>query len=137
MRLRQRFANTAVAVSVASACACALHTAYATAVALLLGAVFLYRRSRKPTKPLENLSDWLIALEGKDPFDPDVKPVYEFSGFVTTFVAVLRVKHHPTLNRETLVLFRDEIEDDQWRALVARIRHGPHTLAAMQATRWY
>lgn len=129
MKLRQRAWAVVLLTTMTAAIACALSNAWVTASALALAMCIAVRQAHKPTAPLENLKDWLIALEGKDPFDPDAKPSYQWQGFVTTFAVALRVNNHPTLSGNTLFVFRDEVETDDWRKLVMRVRHGAHTHA--------
>ncbi len=130
MSIRSKLWWLALAITGAAAFACAWHRAFVTAALLCAAIAFLAWKLRQRVPKFENLNDWFFALEGKDPFNPDVVPAYEFEGFVTVFVAAIRVKNHPTLTGETLFVFRDEIAQDQWRALVTRIRHGPHAIAA-------
>ncbi len=129
MKLRQRAWSVALLTTIAATAACAWNNAGFTALLLALGTGIAARQAHEPIKSLENLKDWFIALEGKDPFNPDAKPSYEWRGFATTFLAALRVNNHPTLVGKTLFVFRDEIDPDDWRKLVTRIRHGAHTHA--------
>jgi hypothetical protein len=133
--LRKRVRWIALAISASAMIAAAVNGAFFTAAALAVTVVFIVWQLRKPIASAGDLQDWLVALEGKDPFNPDAKPEYEFEGFVTTFVAALRVKNHPTLSGHTLFVFRDEVEKGVWRALVTRVRHGPHSLRAGSAKR--
>lgn len=129
MTFRKRTWLLVIAVTLVATVAAAWERANVTAAALFCVALFAAWQSRKLVSDAGDLNDWLIALEGKDPFNPDVTPTYEWQGFVTTFVIVLRVTEHPTLSGKTLFLFRDEVDDDTWRRLVTRVRHGAHTLA--------
>ncbi|MGL4230265.1 MAG: hypothetical protein ACRDAM_03805 [Casimicrobium sp.] len=122
-------------ISAIAAITCALSGSWISSAALFAATLFATWKLLETASRIEGLKDWLIALEGKDPFNPDVKPNYEWRGFVTTFVAALNVKNHPVLSGKTLFVFRDEIEDDAWRKLVTRIRHGAHTHAYAQEKR--
>jgi hypothetical protein len=127
MKLRQRAWAAVLLTTIATVAVCASNGAWLTALTLICATLIAMRLAHKPVAPLQNLKDWLIALEGKDPFNPDAKPNYEWRGFVTTFFAALRVNNHPTLAGAELFVFRDEIDADDWRKLVTRIRHGAHT----------
>jgi hypothetical protein len=133
--LRKQSWLVVAAISVVAAVACAFSRSWASSIVLLAAAAFAMWKLREPVPQVDNLKDWLIALEGKDPFNPDAKPNYEWRGFVTTFVAALSVKNHPTLSGKTLFVFRDEVVEGAWRALVTRIRHGAHTQAYAQDKR--
>lgn len=135
MTLRKRAWCVIVLLTLGASIACAASGAYVTAILLLTGALFAISRLRKPNHAPGELSDWFIALEGKDPFNPDAKPSYLWQGFATTFVAALRVTNHPTLKGKTLLVFRDEVDDEAWRGLVTCIRHGVHAMA--QDRNWY
>jgi hypothetical protein len=127
MRLRHVCYLVAITISALAATASFAQRAPITGILLCVATAFLVMRARRTNAHLDRLNDWLIALEGKDPFNPDVKPDYRFSGFATTFLVALRVTNHPLLEGKTLFVFRDEVEDRHWRALVTRVRHGPHT----------
>jgi hypothetical protein len=127
MGLRRFSYLVAIAISALGATASFTQRAPITGILLCVATAFLVMRARRANAHLDRLDDWLIALEGKDPFNPDVKPDYRFSGFATTFLAALRVANHPLLAGKSLFVFRDEVEDRHWRALVTRVRHGPHT----------
>lgn len=106
--------------------------AFVAAAVLLLASIFSSLKFARcaPLKPLEpsEFDGWCFALAGRDLFDPDAKPVYEWRGFATTYVVALQVTDHPTLAKSTLFRFRDELSDEEWRRLVTLVRHGPHTL---------
>lgn len=129
MTLRRRSWLVVATISIAAAAACLHSRAWISSFALLAAACFALWTLRRVAARVDNLDDWLVALEGKDPFNPDAKPDYQWRGFATTFVAALSVENHPTLSGSTLVVFRDEIDDDAWRKLVTRVRHGAHTHA--------
>jgi hypothetical protein len=138
MTLRKRLWFGAIVISASAAILSLASTAYVTSIALACASAFAWIQSRAQVSAGGNLEDWLIALESKDPFNPDAKPTYEFSGFATTFVVALRITNHPTLSRETFVAFRDEVNVDVWRAILTRVRHGPHTLRATATKqRWF
>jgi hypothetical protein len=128
--LRRRTQIAAIAISIVASIASLVSNAPITSALLFVAAVYALWLLKRPVTEITDLSDWLIALEGKDPFDPDAKPNYIWCGFATTFVVSLRAKNHPTLTGKTLCLFRGEIDDDAWRTLVTRIRHGRHTHAS-------
>jgi hypothetical protein len=134
VKLRKQSLCIVAAVSVIAAITCAHSRAWFSSFALLACAAFAIWKLREPVPRIDNLKDWLIALEGKDPFNPDAKPTYLFSGFVTTFLVALQIKDHPLLTGKTLFVFRDELEDRDWRTLVTRVRHGPHTHSAREAS---
>jgi hypothetical protein len=136
--LRKHLWWTALAISLVAAIAAAASGALLTASALALVVAFIVWHLRKPITPVNDLQEWLVALEGKDPFNPDAKPAYEFEGFVMTFITALCVKNHPTLTGKTLLVFRDEVDERVWRALVTRTRHGPHSLRESSTKlRWF
>jgi hypothetical protein len=122
------------AVTVFAAFAASLSGAWLSALALSVGLIafaylcrrdFLLREALTPS----SLASWLDAMQGRDPFDPTAKTNYRFSGFVTTFVVVLRVRDHPLLGSNRLLVFRDEVDEDLWRTLVTHIHHGAHRRA--------
>jgi hypothetical protein len=130
MTLRRKSWWFVAAVSLITAIMCAMNHAWISFGLTLACVGFGAWKLRQPVPHVENLKDWLIALEGKDPFNPDAKPNYEWRGFATTFVVALRVDNHPILTGQTLLVFRDEVEADNWRKLVTRVRHGAHAHAS-------
>jgi hypothetical protein len=98
-----------------------------SASALLVGGVafhfFCFNAANRSNADVD-FTHWFDAMQGRDPFDPDVKPSYRFSGFATSFIAVLRVYAHPVLENQRLVVFRDETDPEQWRRLMTHIQHG-------------
>jgi hypothetical protein len=135
MGLRKRAWCVIVLLALGASIACTVSRAYVTSTLLLTSSLFAVWRLRQPNYAPGELTDWCMALEGKDPFNPDAKPSYAWQGVATTFVVALRVTKHPTLTGKTLLVFRDEVDEDTWRALVTRIRHGAHTIA--QNRNWF
>ena len=137
MTLRTQLWLAVLVITLTAMFAAVLGQAYATSLALagaLLFSLAQWRKSLAFTHAqIESIDEWLIALEGKDAFNPDAKPVYFWQGFATTLFAALRVKNHPTLSGKTLFVFRDEIDEAVWRTLVIRIHHGAHAVQIVKA----
>jgi hypothetical protein len=125
--LRRLIYWLAIAVSLTASMAAAWFGSWASSFALFVGGVgfaFIARDNAMRAHEAVDLTPWFDAMQGRDPFDPDVKPIYRFSGFATSFIAVIRVYAHPLLGDQRLVVFRDETDPEQWRDLMTHIQHG-------------
>lgn len=128
MSLRKLTWLSIALVSVVAGALAFVSVAYVTGALLLIASIFAACRFASPATRLDpsELDEWCFALAGRDLFDPEATPSYEWQGFATTFVVVLRVADHPTLAKKTFFRFRDESSETQWRRLLTLVRHGPH-----------
>jgi hypothetical protein len=131
VRIRQTLIVGAMVVTAAALLSALLYAAWSSAATLSAGCAAFLFLCRHDVKARETgaphaIAPWLDALQGRDPFDSDATHDYQLTGFVTTFVVALSAGAHPLLGGQRLVVFRDEIDAEQWRALVTHIRHGDY-----------